>query len=157
MNSATYTDKLYSPSPARPTARQRLSEEADEEGDEVGSLHSGSRSPPRRKKGVARSGSITENVIESDGVRKVVLETNSSSEDADTEHNVVTYSNGKASKSTTSLLSATGLFHSNSNGSNENSDAGGTQNGSGEVTGTKKKKKRNRNKKSKNEDASPAN
>ncbi|KAI9776396.1 MAG: hypothetical protein M1839_009592 [Geoglossum umbratile] len=52
--------------------------------DTMGSLPSrqNSRSPSRRG-GVARSGSISENVIDVGGVRKVVLETTSSSEDAD--------------------------------------------------------------------------
>lgn len=42
---------------------------------------SASRHPPHR--GVARSGSITENVVHAGGVRKVVLETTSSSDDAE--------------------------------------------------------------------------
>jgi metal transporter CNNM len=50
----------------------------------LGSLRSrqSSRSPNRHK-GVARSGSISENVIDVGGVRKVVLETTSSSEDTE--------------------------------------------------------------------------
>jgi metal transporter CNNM len=51
-----------------------------ESSDTVGSLKA-ARSPSRRKKAMTRSGSITENVIEAGGVRKVVLETTSSSSD----------------------------------------------------------------------------
>jgi metal transporter CNNM len=51
-----------------------------ESSDTIASLQSG-RSPNRRKKATTRSGSITENVIEAGGVRKVVLETTSSSSD----------------------------------------------------------------------------
>jgi len=51
--------------------------------DTLGSLKSDSSSPTYsiRKKRTARSGSITENIIEAGGVRKVVLETNSSGDD----------------------------------------------------------------------------
>jgi len=50
--------------------------------DTLGSLNSRhSNSPNFRRKGTARSGSITENIFETGGVRKVVLETNSSSSD----------------------------------------------------------------------------
>jgi metal transporter CNNM len=53
--------------------------------DSLNSLNSLSNSPSTRlrKRGSARSGSITENIIEAGGVRKVVLETNSSSDDKD--------------------------------------------------------------------------
>lgn len=51
-----------------------------ESSDTVASLQS-SRSPNRRKKATTRSGSITENVIEAGGVRKMVLQTTSSSSD----------------------------------------------------------------------------
>jgi metal transporter CNNM len=55
--------------------------DSDRSSDTIGSLNSKDNSPTRRKRGTARSGSITENIIEADGVRKVVLETNSSSSD----------------------------------------------------------------------------
>ncbi|TVY19861.1 Protein MAM3 [Lachnellula arida] len=51
-----------------------------ESSDTVGSLKSG-RSLNKRKKATTRSGSITENIIEAGGIRKVVLETTSSSSD----------------------------------------------------------------------------
>jgi metal transporter CNNM len=63
------------------SARSR-SHNSDQSSDTLGSLNSCSRSPtPVRRKGTARSGSITENIIEAGGVRKVVLETNSESSD----------------------------------------------------------------------------
>jgi metal transporter CNNM len=52
--------------------------------DPLHSLPSRETSPTRRKRFPARSGSITENYIDAGGVRKVVLETNSSSDDPDT-------------------------------------------------------------------------
>jgi metal transporter CNNM len=51
----------------------------------IGSLHSGrsrSRSPPK-KRTTARSGSISENIIDVNGVKKIVLETTSSSDSED--------------------------------------------------------------------------
>lgn len=51
----------------------------------IGSLHSRksrSRSPPR-KRHTARSGSITENIVDVNGVKKIVLETTSSSDSDD--------------------------------------------------------------------------
>lgn len=48
--------------------------------DTIGSMHDGKKSPVR-KRGAARSGSITENIIDMGGIKKTVLETTSSSED----------------------------------------------------------------------------
>ncbi|KAG9231202.1 hypothetical protein BJ875DRAFT_487246 [Amylocarpus encephaloides] len=56
---------------------------SEDSGDTVGSLNSAM--PPRKKRGAARSGSITENIIDSGGFRKVVLETNSSSNEGEEE------------------------------------------------------------------------
>lgn len=54
----------------------------DSGSDTVGSLKSGQTSPAGRQiKRVARSGSITENIVDSNGVRKVVLQTTSSSDE----------------------------------------------------------------------------
>ena len=50
--------------------------------DTVGSMKSGAF-PPRTKKTRARSGSITENIIDAGGIKKTVLEMTSSSEDHD--------------------------------------------------------------------------
>lgn len=47
----------------------------------VGSLPGGNGSMPPRKGDVARSGSITENIVDAGGYKKVVLETTSSSDD----------------------------------------------------------------------------
>jgi metal transporter CNNM len=68
-----------SPSPANgPLSRQNSNGSGSS--DTLGSLNG---SGSRRKRGTARSGSITENIIEAGGIRKVVLETNSSSDDRD--------------------------------------------------------------------------
>jgi len=48
----------------------------------IGSMRSGMKSP-RAKRGTARSGSITENIIDVGGIKKTVLEMTSSSEDAE--------------------------------------------------------------------------
>ncbi|KFY39822.1 hypothetical protein V494_03813 [Pseudogymnoascus sp. VKM F-4513 (FW-928)] len=52
-------------------------------GGTISSLRSGHASPAPRKRGTARSGSITENIVDSNGVRKVVLQTTSSSDGDD--------------------------------------------------------------------------
>lgn len=49
----------------------------------VGSLRSFDDSRSKSKHGVARSGSLSENVVEANGIKKTVLETTSSSEEAD--------------------------------------------------------------------------
>lgn len=48
----------------------------------IRSLHERSRSPGYQRRGPARSGSITENIVDANGIRKVVLETTSSSSDS---------------------------------------------------------------------------
>ena len=60
--------------------RAEMLRHKDRSSDTLGSLQSHGNSPVR-KKGTTRSGSITENIIEAGGIRKVVLETNSSSSD----------------------------------------------------------------------------
>jgi metal transporter CNNM len=64
-----------------PPQRRLIRVDSDRSSDTIKSLNSQEHSPTRRKRGTARSGSITENIIEAGGVRKVVLETNSSSSD----------------------------------------------------------------------------
>jgi metal transporter CNNM len=64
--------------PQTPPHRPELRE--TDSGGTISSLHSGHTSPARRKRGTARSGSITENIVDSNGVRKVVLQTTSSSD-----------------------------------------------------------------------------
>lgn len=67
---------------SRADSARSASNRSTQSSDTLGSLHSQSRSPaPTRRRGTARSGSITENIIEAGGVRKVVLETNSESSD----------------------------------------------------------------------------
>ena len=46
----------------------------------LGSMHSGTRSPPKIKRGAARSGSITEQIVDAGGIKKTVLEMTSSSD-----------------------------------------------------------------------------
>ncbi|KAH6714146.1 hypothetical protein BKA61DRAFT_483313 [Leptodontidium sp. MPI-SDFR-AT-0119] len=65
-------------SPTKPVSRID-SHESQKSSDTLTSLHSVSSA--HKKKGPARSGSITENIIEAGGVRKVVLETTSSGDD----------------------------------------------------------------------------
>jgi metal transporter CNNM len=66
------------PSPKKQSSTRRSNSEDSET---KGSVRSKNSSPAPRKRNIARSGSITENIIDAGGVRKVVLETNSSSED----------------------------------------------------------------------------
>ncbi|KAL1643598.1 cell agglutination protein Mam3 [Didymella pomorum] len=49
----------------------------------IGSLHSGRSHSPPKKRHTARSGSISENIIDVNGVKKIVLETTSSSDSED--------------------------------------------------------------------------
>jgi metal transporter CNNM len=77
--SVNKTRKSQSPEPRQLSRHD--SGTSERSSDTLGSLNS---SNIRKKKAVARSGSITENIIEAGGIRKVVLETNSSSgEDRD--------------------------------------------------------------------------
>lgn len=46
----------------------------------LGSMYSGTKSPQKNKKGVARSGSITEQIVDAGGIKKTVLEMTSSSD-----------------------------------------------------------------------------
>lgn len=46
----------------------------------LGSMHSGTRSPQKNKRGPARSGSITEQIVTAGGIKKTVLEMTSSSD-----------------------------------------------------------------------------
>jgi metal transporter CNNM len=66
----------------------------------MGSLPSKNGSPTPRKRNVARSGSITEINIDAGGVRKVILETNSSSDDpeADAKQNDTSHGHSEDGK-----------------------------------------------------------
>ena len=79
----------------RGSLSQFLSPEQNDsdDSDTMGILPSRNSSPVPRKRNPARSGSITENIVDAGGVRKVVLETNSSSDDPETEpkHDGVSY------------------------------------------------------------------
>jgi metal transporter CNNM len=103
---------------------------SDRSSDTLGSLHSGV-SPSRRKRGTARSGSITENIRESGGFQKVVLETTSSE---DMEENI---SNGKSGDNSPTIVAANPLPPTS------------TQEPSQDPKGEEVKKKRRRNRKKK--------
>jgi metal transporter CNNM len=49
----------------------------------IGSLHSGKSQSPPKKRHTARSGSISQNIIDVNGIKKIVLETTSSSDSDD--------------------------------------------------------------------------
>ncbi|KAH6679340.1 hypothetical protein B0J14DRAFT_295917 [Halenospora varia] len=65
-------------SPQRRELSRHNTSQSDQSTDTLASLHSG-QNLVRRKRGAARSGSITENIVDSGGIRKVVLEAGSSS------------------------------------------------------------------------------
>jgi metal transporter CNNM len=94
-----------STSPQRPSARNHDSGESNS--DTIGSLPSSRGSVAPRKRNPARSGSITENIVNSGGVQKVVLETNSSSDaEGPGSHDRPASSGNKASRSSLSLSNA---------------------------------------------------
>jgi len=64
---------------------QNSDQNSSRSSDTIGTLPSRGNSPTRRKRGAARSGSLTENLIDAGGVRKMVLETTSSGEGEDRE------------------------------------------------------------------------
>jgi metal transporter CNNM len=102
--------------------------------DTLGSLNG---SGSRRKRGAARSGSITENIIEAGGIRKVVLETNSSSgEDRDENGN----ENHSVKISPKGPKGLDGHFNSHDDHSEQTTEVKGEE--------VKKKRRRNRKKKS---------
>lgn len=120
--------------PRRPSARRSPSDESSS--DTLGSLRSKEDSPIPKRKGGARSGSITENIVDTGGVRKVVLETNSSSDPEDADgSNEGTYPHGSNNnKSRSSLNVSNGQHKADSHNDVQGEDV-------------KKKKKRRRNRK----------
>ncbi|KAK3342501.1 hypothetical protein B0H65DRAFT_468442 [Neurospora tetraspora] len=70
-------------------------------GSSVASLRDSGLLPPRR--GIVRSGSITENIIETRGVRKVVLETNSSNDEEEYAITTTSPDHGRGTKVTLSI------------------------------------------------------
>lgn len=69
--------------------------------DSVASMRDSGLLPPRR--GIVRSGSITENIIETRGVRKVVLETTSSNDEEEYAITTTSPENGRGAKVTVSI------------------------------------------------------
>jgi len=61
------------------TASNLSTLQSEHSSDSLGSMQARNTKP--RKRGTARSGSITENIVEANGIRKVVLETTSNSDD----------------------------------------------------------------------------
>jgi metal transporter CNNM len=108
-------------------AQQAEDEDDDRLGD-IGSPPSRDRSKPRR---TARSGSITETTVDTGRMRKVVLETNSSSEDGSSP---TTETNPSHSRSRTSLLDSVSLDAATDEVPGTNGEAG--------QANRKKKKKR---------------
>ncbi|KAL8920667.1 MAG: hypothetical protein Q9208_006149 [Pyrenodesmia sp. 3 TL-2023] len=116
----------------------------------IGSLHKPNRSTsrvdvsPRQKRGTARSGSITEQIVDTGGIRKVVLETTSSSEETGS-------NSGPQTNKETEKDDAHNVGSSNSSGGGKGDGDGGgvpldAQEG-GETSSSKKgggKKKRRR-------------
>ncbi len=119
--------------PTRPTIRSSDSQST------VGSLPGSrprSRSPWHHSKGPARSGSITENIVDANGIRKVVLEPSSSSESNEDDDN------GEANKGRPRKDSQRGSTRSKSPNVRRGSSEQG-QNGSSQ---TKKKARRRKRK-----------
>jgi len=90
------------------------SNHSDKSSDTLGSLNSYNGSPARRRKGTARSGSITENIIEAGGVRKVVLETTSSSEERDERISKASQKENVSPGSSTNLIDREDASHQDS-------------------------------------------
>jgi metal transporter CNNM len=114
------------------------SQDSKKSDDTLASLPSSTRSQSfRRKTGVARSGSITENIIEAGGIRKVVLETNSSSDEQKEA--------GESNKggSTSNFMALTSGADGNT------SSVDGHEDNQGLANSGKKKRRRNRKKKPK--------
>jgi metal transporter CNNM len=129
--SVNKTRKSQSPE-KRPISRHD-SNDSGRSSDTLGSLNGSSS---RKKRGNARSGSITENVVEAGGIRKVVLETNSSSDDRD--------ENGNEHLS----IKATSATSKGLDGQADSPDDHSEQPASSKGEEVKKKRRRNRKKKS---------
>ncbi|KIW15840.1 hypothetical protein PV08_05890 [Exophiala spinifera] len=117
-------DHDHDRSESRPVATKSASHST------IGSLpgsRSQSRSPIYRSKGPARSGSITENIIDANGFRKVVLETTSSESNEEEDHNGTNNGHPSAGQE---------------EGSSVNPRGGNPASGHGEAAKKKKKKKR---------------
>lgn len=114
---------------------------SEKSSDTLKSLRSGSPRPWKR--GTARSGSITEHTIESNGFQKVVLQTSSS----DIEESGGSSSGKKSESNSPNLQSKTSASNRDSNGQAE-------ENGNPKGEEAKKKRRRQRKKKPKNEEGS---
>ena len=106
------------------TPTPQINHDSSSSTDTLESMRSGTDSRSRNRSAVARSGSITENVVEARGIRKVVLETTSSS---DTEGSPNRQESGE-------------------NGGNEQTNPLSKANDSNEGSSNKKKRRRRRKK-----------
>ncbi|KAK4892457.1 cell agglutination protein Mam3 [Elasticomyces elasticus] len=106
-----------------PTAKSNDTKDEDADDDEVGEMEAPSRAPSKHRK-PARSGSITETTVELNGVKKMVLDPQSSSD------NESGTPSGEASQSKTSLL----------DGASEAKEAEGANGTAGPKKNKKKKK-----------------
>lgn len=66
-----------SPSENRPRSKHRSRANSNST---LGSMHSGTKSPQKNNRGTARSGSITEQIVDAGGIKKTILEMTSSSD-----------------------------------------------------------------------------
>jgi metal transporter CNNM len=141
-------DQSRSRSRTRASARRQETDQISiRSSDTLGTLPSRGNSPTRRKTGAARSGSLTENLVDAGGIRKMVLETTSSGE-GDDRDSAPSSREGKKSASTSPKFLSN---NQNGNGavppSYESLQLAAPEAGE-EVK--KKAKKRKRNKKAKN-------
>lgn len=126
----SYRKALKEHSPAALSRRA-----SDRSSDTLGSLGSGN--PALKKRGTARSGSITENIIEAGGFQKVVLQTNSSS-DIEEENNASAKNKSASTSPTFANKSLTNLLGMNGSSEQKTEDV-------------KKKRRRQRKKKGKSD------
>ncbi|KAL8940851.1 MAG: hypothetical protein Q9216_002603 [Gyalolechia sp. 2 TL-2023] len=145
------------PNQQRPQSRPASSPHHSDSESTIGSLqkkhrHSrpGSRhhtdASPLRKRGTARSGSITENIIDMGGIKKVVLETTSSSEEANASKD-----NGTDTHSGNGSGSGSGKGHEEGNDGgvplNEQGPDGAEEGKTGQKSGGGRKKRRRKTRK----------
>ncbi|KAK1773221.1 hypothetical protein QBC45DRAFT_101754 [Copromyces sp. CBS 386.78] len=97
VDRSTQTPPRQQQNAATETARSRSSGSTDS----VASMRDNGFLPPRR--GIVRTGSITENIIETRGVRKVVLETNSSNDEDEYAITTTPPDHGRGAKVTLSI------------------------------------------------------
>lgn len=106
VDRSTQTPPRQQQNAATETARSLSGARSSGSTDSVASMRDSGLLPPRR--GIVRSGSITENIIETRGVRKVVLETNSSNDEEEYAITTASPDNGRGAKVTLSITQPSG-------------------------------------------------